>query len=332
MDDQCHQVKAPTFRPEPASELWPIIDRFPGLDSLPRVEIRRQVTPVERLDRYGIWIKRDDLNAATYGGNKVRSLEWLLAGVRRGDRVATVGARGSTHALATAMHAGSLGASAIVGTWPQEMNAVARRVAERIGVTTTERQFASAAIAIPWLWWRAARGDRAIPAGGTSPLGMLGHVNAALELMGQIERGELPLPRRLVVALGTGGTMAGLALGCAVAGLDVEIIGVRVVPRVVGRMARVVRLAAATRRLIERRAGVRIPSDLPRLRVVHEGYGGAYGRALPRSLRHAEDLSKDSNIELDPTYTAKAFTIAAELERDESTLFWQTFDARWLRE
>ena len=67
---------------------------------------------------------------------------------------------------------------------------------------------------------RLTRAAQYIPLGGSTPLGTLGHVNAALELADQVERGELPLPGRVVVPLGSGGTAAGLALGFAIAGLD----------------------------------------------------------------------------------------------------------------
>ena len=67
--------------------------------------------------------------------------------------------------------------------------------------------------------------SRYIPLGGSTALGTLGHVNAALELADQVEAGELPLPGRVVVPLGSGGTAAGLALGFAMAGLDTRCSG-----------------------------------------------------------------------------------------------------------
>ncbi|MCA7081928.1 pyridoxal-phosphate dependent enzyme, partial [Staphylococcus aureus] len=71
-----------------------------------------------------------------------------------------------------------------------------------------------------------------VPAGGTSPLGILGHVAGALELARQVDEGLLPPPARVVLPLGSGGTTAGLVLGLAIAGIDAEVVGVQVVPRV----------------------------------------------------------------------------------------------------
>ena len=74
-------------------------------------------TPVRRVSynspggRQAIHIKCDDLTGTIYGGNKVRKLEYALlpARVRGKQRVATFGAVGSNHALATALYARSLG-------------------------------------------------------------------------------------------------------------------------------------------------------------------------------------------------------------------------------
>src|SRR5215471_7640867 len=58
-----------------------------------------------------LWIKRDDLTNPTYGGNKIRKLEKLLADAKRrgAERIVTVGAIGSHHVLATGIFARSLG-------------------------------------------------------------------------------------------------------------------------------------------------------------------------------------------------------------------------------
>src|SRR5438067_5190271 len=72
---------------------WPLFGRFPGLARLPRVELRTGPTPVESLDSVApdLWIKRDDLTALPLGGNKVRSLEFLLGDIEPGSRIATTG-------------------------------------------------------------------------------------------------------------------------------------------------------------------------------------------------------------------------------------------------
>jgi D-cysteine desulfhydrase len=310
----------------------PLLVRFPDLAALPRVALGRFPTPVvsTAAASRSLWIKRDDLSADPVGGNKVRALEFLLGGVAEGDELVTVGSAGSTHALAAAVYGKRLGARVVVGRWRQEMNAAAEVVARRVTKEAADAPvFASPALAYAWAWIRRARGARWIPAGGSSPLGTLGHVNAALELAAQIQAGVLPQPARVVVPLGTGGTAAGLLLGFAIAGLDATVVGVRVVPRVVARRGAVLRLASRAARLIERLTGERLPR--PRaaaLDVVHWAYGGAYGRETALGRDAAALLRSATGLVMDATYCAKAAAVALSQPDGDQVLFWLTFDSR----
>lgn len=328
------RIRRRASRPSPTTsgEIIPLVARFPALAAVPRVVLGRYPTPVVQLDRIAprLWIKRDDLCADPMGGNKTRALEFLLADVRPGDRVVTVGSAGSTHALAVVVYASRLGARVAVGRWRQEMNATAVRVAQRLVETTeTAPVFRTPLGAYAWAWRQ--RGARWVAAGGSTPLGILGHVNAGLELVAQIDAGELPQPERVVVPLGTGGTAAGLALAFRIARRDIRVIGVRVVPRIVGRRGRVVRLAARAARLIERISGETVArvrrADLT---VLHHAYGGAYGRETEIARAAAARLRADAAISLDPTYSAKTFALALDLVSGGPTLFWLTFDSRIL--
>lgn len=293
-------------------------------------------TPVTPASALGddFWVKRDDLSADPIGGNKVRALEFLLAGVRPDDRVITVGSAGSTHALAVAMYGKKLGARVLVGRWRQEMNAQATRVADRLSREADEAPvFRTPLMAYLWAWRERALGGHWIPAGGRSPVGTLGHVNAGLELAEQVANDELPPPRHVVVPLGTGGTAAGLTLGFAIAGLNTTVIGARVVPRIVGRERRVLSLVASTARLIERATGDRVARPAPgSFRVAHESYGGAYGRETEPGRSVTGEFRAWSGLELDATYSAKACAVAVGLAGHEGgpRLFWLTFDSRIL--
>ena len=314
----------------------PLFRRFPKLASLPRAPLGRFPTPVTLAPALGadFWVKRDDLSADPIGGNKVRALEFLLADVRSGDRIVTVGSAGSTHALAVAIYGAQLGARVVVGRWRQEMNPQAVRVAARLADEADEAPtFRTPMVSYLWAWRQRALGARWVPAGGRSPLGTLGHVNAGLELAEQIAAGELPVPRDLIVPLGTGGTAAGLTLGLAIAGLDTTVIGARVVPRIIGRHRRVMSLVASTARLIERLAGERVRRPAPeRFRVAHESYGGAYGRETETGRTVTGEFRAWSGIELDATYSAKACALAVSLAARDGgpRLFWLTFDSRIL--
>jgi D-cysteine desulfhydrase len=279
-----------------------------------------------------LWIKRDDLCADPIGGNKVRALEFLLGDVSEDDSVVTVGSAGSTHALAVAIYAKRLGARVSIGRWKQEMSESAEKIAERVTRSAKRAPvFRTPVEAFAWAWLDRARGSRWIPAGGSSPLGVLGHVNAGLELVAQIDAGVVPPPKVVVVPLGTGGTAAGLALAFAIAQRDITVIGARVVPRIVARMPRVRKLANDTAKLIERTTAVQLPRvGKDAVTIVHESYGGAYGRETAAAKDAAEQLRSVSSIRLDSSYSAKAFATALDSARRTPTLFWLTFDSRTL--
>jgi 1-aminocyclopropane-1-carboxylate deaminase/D-cysteine desulfhydrase-like pyridoxal-dependent ACC family enzyme len=314
-----------------------LAERWPRLHALPHVDLRVRETPVERweLDGVTLLVKRDDLTTPTLGGNKARALELLLAGAGPGDVLLTVGSTGSTHALAVAHFGARLGARTEVITWPQEehdvsiatavrLREIARVTAARSPVTAMLRAAAR----------RAVRRVRWIPAGGSSPLGALGHTAGALELAKQLARDDTPVPDTLVVPLGSGGTAAGLLVGLALAGLWTRVLGVRVVPRVVANRRRVLALARRTAALFGERAGVSPPLiDATRFTIEDTQYGGAYARETRASRSSAALVLAREGPALEGTYSAKALAAAlahARAEPDEHVLYWLTFDGRWL--
>jgi D-cysteine desulfhydrase len=322
--------------------MLPLFARFPALAVLPRAELGRFPSPVEFLPgaptRPPLWLKRDDLNTepSHLGGNKVRALEFLLGRVRPGDVVMVLGGEGSTHVLATVRHAARLGALTVSVRWPHEMNAdacaVARATECHSSRTVRTPNSVTAVLAATLERIRAPQGRvHVVPIGGSSPVGTLGHVNAALELAAQIQMGLLPTPHRIIVPLGSGGTAAGLSLGLTIAGMPTQVIAARVAPRLGTNAWRVRRLADATARLIERYARETVPRvTAQRLRVDHSGFGGAFGRVLPTGDAIAREIASEHGLVLDSTYGAKAIAVATATarDRDPPTLYWVTFDAR----
>ena len=298
-------------------------------------------TPVERLEGFPVpgemWIKRDDLSADDLGGNKVRALEFLLAARLQGETVLTVGGEGSTHVLATAFHAQRLGVNTSAITWRHDMSdsslAVAARALDLCGRITISR-FALAGLSRAMVA-RWADPSRYIPLGGSSPRGILGHVNAGLEFAEQIARGEMPMPDAVVVPLGSGGTAAGLVLGFSIAKLKTVVVGARVGPRAGSNRWRVLRLARATTSLITKLTGEKLARvSTPSVTVVHDVYGGGYGRPSEQGIAAARAMQRIRGLSLDATYSAKAFAAALALARKPKSriLFWLTFDARWMSE
>jgi D-cysteine desulfhydrase len=309
----------------------PLFDHFPALARLPRAKLGVFPSPVSRIEglaRGDLWIKRDDLDAPSHGGNKVRALEFILGDVQPGDTLLTIGGEGSTHVLVTAAMGERLGARTVAIRWRHEMNPAALRTADSACALCARVRTTRGPISA-YLASLLARGSgrlRWVPPGGTNALGMLGHVNAGLELAGQVARGELPLPSAVVVPFGTGGTAGGLALAFAIAGLPTRIVAARVVPRMVANRRHLLSLTRSCAKLIQRLEGRTIPAVHPsRIQIVNDVYGGAYGRPLPAAHAAASALHSLSGITLDDSYSAKAFVAALNLPHDDPVLFWLTF-------
>ncbi len=311
---------------------------YPQLvERLPLAPLEVRETPVEwwRVGDTTLLAKRDDLSAPYCAGNKVRALTLLLGRLDPGSKLLTVGATGSTHALAVAEHGARLGVRTQVISWPQERHMIADATARRLGAIAQVTATGSVTEAYLRAAARRLRGGfHWVPAGGSVPLGALGHVDAALEVAGQLARARLHPPEVVVVPLGSGGTAAGLLVGLAIAGLSTRVVGVRVVPRIVGNRTRVLGLARRTRALLAQLSGAKVPPfDAARLEIDEEAFGGAYGRETPAGRAAVEALLDAGGPRLDATYSGKAFGVALARARtapDGRVLFWLTFDGRWL--
>lgn len=325
---------------EPLAPL-PLLEHLPALREIPRAELGRVAPPLERdpqPEAGELWVWRDDRNAPVAAGNKLRSLEWLLGGVTQHHTVLTVGGFGSTHVLATATHAARLGAATVAVRWPHEMNAVSRAVRELAASRCARVHDHPVPLAIPLAaWLRTTRfrraGTRYVPFGASSPLGVLGHVNAALELAARVRAGEAPEPAAIVLPVGSACTIAGLLVGTELAGWEVDIVGARCGPRAGVTRARILRLATRARRMIAHLTGSAPPANSQRITLDHSTYGGAYGRPLPEAQRLAHAFRERTGTWMDPTYGAKALLTATRLsERRDPVLIWATFDGRELAE
>jgi 1-aminocyclopropane-1-carboxylate deaminase/D-cysteine desulfhydrase-like pyridoxal-dependent ACC family enzyme len=95
----------------------PIFQSYPELKQQ-WVSLIPQATPVARLESFGpevghgnLYVKREDLTAPGYGGNKVRNLEFLLGRARSFgcSRVAMVAPLGSNFVAAAASQSARIG-------------------------------------------------------------------------------------------------------------------------------------------------------------------------------------------------------------------------------
>jgi D-cysteine desulfhydrase len=286
-------------------------------------------TPIERLDKLGLWVKRDDLTNPVYGGNKVRKLERLIPyALEHGKkRIVTVGACGSHHVLATAVHATRAGLEVGAALVPQPRTEhVVKNLRADLALGAKVwpvRTYVGAGLS---MLVRARPTTYLVPMGGSNVIGSLGYVDAAYELAKQVKAGELPEPDAIVVTVGSGGTAAGLVAGLALAGLSSRVIGIVVA-------APVWFVSFWSRRLVRAvyaRAGGREPRDIAnRLELVTGHLGNGYGEPTDAG-RRAKDVAGEVGLTLDLTYTAKCFAGALDCvasRRFENVLYWHTLSS-----
>jgi D-cysteine desulfhydrase family pyridoxal phosphate-dependent enzyme len=313
-----------------------------ALSGFPRIPLGHGPTPLERLERLSahlgveVWIKRDDCTGLAFGGNKVRKLEYLLAEARAQghDAVVTVGGVQSNHARQTAAAAARLGlrcelvlpriVAGRTGPYEETGNVLLDHLLGARVHIVPDPAAATARVAEVLAEVAAGGGSAAFfPAGGSTSTGALGYVRAALELCGQAREAGIGFDR-LVVAVSTGGTLAGLVVGHVSADATTRITGIAVSgPATIA--------AEATRTLAEE-AAARIGVALPSGRFeVRDGYlGDGYGIATAAMREAVATCARLEGILLDPVYTGKAMAGLFDLARRgqitarERVLFWHT--------
>ncbi len=326
--------------------------RFPALAArLPTVALGEWPTPLQPAERdalpgpcAGLWLKRDDRCATPYGGNKVRKLEFLLADalLKEHDAVFTFGVAGSNHALATAIYARQVGLDALLLLTPQSNSSFVGRNL-KMGRWARARQLHCATESEANRMARALRlrgrdgrpPPYRVPGGGSSPLGAVGFVNAALELAAQVRAGLIPEPDYLYVALGTMGTAAGLALGLAAAGLRTRLVLVRVVRADIASPERFRSLYHGAARLLHRHDPrfPLAPLDNTRIEVRHEFIGPGYARFTEEGMAALAFARQAFDIGLEGTYTGKALAaLLADLRAgrlaNRNVVFWNTYNGQ----
>ncbi|MDB4986015.1 MAG: D-cysteine desulfhydrase [Myxococcaceae bacterium] len=325
-----------------------LAERWPELERLGRVHLATLPTPIESLARIServdseVWVKRDDLTAARYGGNKVRKLEYLLAEAkaRGANTLITTGAVGSHHVFATALYGRELGFETYAVLTPQPYQ---RHVEEllradlMVGAHLYPAQNLIEAarrmleLAVRLRFW--GRKPQLVPLGGSNVYGTIAYVNAGLELAQQIDAGLCPDIDAVYVATGSAATVSGLALGLAAGGVKTQVIGVRVLDRLTANRLHIGHLIKQADNLL-RKLEPRFPEVAARALASIElddgELGAGYGLSTPAS-QAALEFAASEGLVLDETYTSK--TLAALLRdargprRGQKLLYWHTLSS-----
>ena len=291
-----------------------------GLDGISRTRLASVPTPLfatpSLAARLGtempISVKADDRTGLGLGGNKVRKLEYELAPERlRGvTHLVTAGGPHSNHCRVVAAAAAQLGlqCALVINGEPEDArrgNAHLHRLLGARIVTVPDREDRDPAMEEE-ARRIAATGGRAlvVPVGASTPRGALGYVHAAAEMHRQLHS---PAPVWIFVCTSSGGTLAGLILGCAMLDWPARLVGVSPDEPAAVVRDKAVGLALDAARLTGRPGlADRVRSLSDTVVTTDEFVGAGYGAATPEGAEATRIFGAHAGVILDPVYTAKA--------------------------
>jgi D-cysteine desulfhydrase family pyridoxal phosphate-dependent enzyme len=290
-------------------------------DGIARTRLMTERTPVELLERLSdslgieLWLKRDDLTGLGFGGNKTRQLEFYFgeALAQRADTVLITGAVQSNFVRSAAAAAARLGLNAVLqleervpdmgDTYHQSGNVLLARIlgAEHMHYPIGEDE----AGADNALHERAdqlrAQGRKPyiIHLGvNHPPLGALGYVACAGELLGQLSDFDVA-----VVPSGSGSTHGGFLTGLRMADQSMPVFGVCVRRDSQQQRARMKIVLSRLAELLK----IDPALTLDAIKVWDGALAPGYGRVGDNTREALTLMARTEGIFLDPVYTAKTF-------------------------
>ncbi|XP_020585149.1 putative D-cysteine desulfhydrase 1, mitochondrial [Phalaenopsis equestris] len=305
-------AKKPYSPPSWASHLNPIPSHIYSLGHFP--------TPIHKLSVPNlpsdteIWIKRDDLSGMQLSGNKVRKLEFLLAdAVAHGaDCVITVGGIQSNHCRATAVAARYLNIDCYLILRTSKILVdrdpgltgnllVERLVGAKVELVSKEEYASIGSVALADLLKERliseGRKPYVIPVGGSNSLGSWGYIEAIREIEQQTKCsfGGVHFDD-IVVACGSGGTIAGLALGSTLSNLQSKVHAFSVCddPDYFYNYCQ---------GLLD---GLQAGVDLHDIVNIQDAKGLGYAISNAEELQFVKDVAAETGVILDPVYSGKA--------------------------
>jgi D-cysteine desulfhydrase/L-cysteate sulfo-lyase len=317
------------------------------LDDLPRAHLGHAPTPLEAMPNLAaqvgeahLYVKRDDCTGLALGGNKVRQLEFYLGEARAkgADTVLITGAVQSNFVRLAAAAACQLGMDCHIQLEervPKDdpvyrssgnvlldrmLGATLHSYAEGEDEAGADRRLREIAAVL------ADQGRRpyVIPlAPGHKPLGALGYVVAAREILSDMRDRDLAFDE-IVVASGSGNTHAGLLFGLRALGCRVPVTGICVRRAAEAQRERIVARCREIAELLEVAPVVEDADICLEDAFLAPGYG-----QLNDATRDAISLAaRREALILDPVYSGKTMAgflhRARQAEAGQSLLFIHT--------
>ena len=317
-----------------------------ALDRFPRIHATHAPTALEPLPRLGaslgldLTAKRDDCTGVAFGGNKVRQLEFYIGAAReqQADTILITGAVQSNFVRTAAAMARRAGMDCHVQleervpdideTHRRNGNVLLDRLFGATIHTFPEGEDEDAADASLERIAEDLRGRGRTPyiiglAASTPPLGALGYVVGAMELLDQ-HAGGLPYDE-IVVASGSAQTHCGILFGLRALGDLTPVRGIcvrRAADRQTARVARRLKDMATL-------TGLDVPIPEAEVRCFHDEREAGYGRMSEATRDAILRTARDEGLLLDPVYTGKVMAGLITLHErghlaGRRVLYWHT--------
>ena len=300
------------------------------LSRYPRLHFAHLPTPLERLTRLSkhldgpnIWIKRDDCTGLAGGGNKTRKLEFLMADAlsKEADVIISQGATQSNHTRQTAAIAAQQGLPCHIlledrtGSKNTDYNYNGNVLLEQLfgahlSAVTGGTDMNHAMLSLAADLEEQGKTPYIIPGGGSNPIGALGYVNAALELLHQANNMQLRIDE-VVHATGSAGTQAGLVTGLVATNSAIDVLGIGVRAPHNAQHSSVLNLAKQTAKYMQLPDCIKTDD----VKVNCNYIGDGYGIPAEDTIDAIRLLAKLEGILLDPVYSGKGMAGLIDLIR-----------------
>lgn len=307
-----------------------------------RVRLGVWPTAIHQEDRLGsvlgasegdVWIKRDDLSGFSWGGNKVRSIEFLLGSALAEEATDIVLAGGPSSNFAALMAAGARAVGLNVHQFSYEEEpdtpvaglTFGRQMGATVFFTGSDDRSEMETAAESYGAQLMSEGARPylVPRGGASTVGALGFYAAAQEL--QAQAGP-EMPTTIVLPLGSGGSTAGLVAGLCGSDRPWRVHAVSVSRDPASFKGAIVDKAVACAALY----GVAIDqTEVDQRLEVHDGRDPGFARTTSEQRELMADVTATTGLLVDPTYNSKALfwlraAISAGRFSGHPVLYWNT--------
>ncbi|MCK4385976.1 MAG: D-cysteine desulfhydrase family protein [candidate division Zixibacteria bacterium] len=282
------------------------------------LDLAMKPTPIERIRNFPqvpqgfeIFVKRDDLTEFYLSGNKIRKLEFIFYDVlkKNADTLITCGGFQSNHARATAILGTRFGLKSVLVLFGENSPVLDGNlflnelVGAEIKYIPQDRYGELEAIMeeVSSKLKKEGKKPYIVPEGASNELGVWGYIKASWEIKKQLEKRKLKIDK-IITAVGSGGTYAGLFLGSKIFDWEVQIYGFNVKDTAQIFVDRIYELMMTTKEKFK----LKVNFEKEEIKIIDGYVGKGYAKSRKEELDLIKSVAENTGIILDPVYTGKA--------------------------